>query len=155
LDEEAKEIISKLEAKIKELEDKIKKLESAELVLDSLSGMYLVMDIHGKLQLVMGEPPEDYKTPIVETEVNLDDYRNNKYNEETLSSFRFPNNNIIFRGGFAINPNSLEGKIVQFIYEEQIKSHADDVEKSKTYWKITKMTGEEAKKYMEDLKNKK
>jgi len=155
LDEEAKEIISKLEAKIKELEDEIKKFESAELDLDSLSGMFLVIDMHGKLQLVMGEPPEGYKTPIVKTEVNMDDYRKNKYNEETLRRFRFPNNNIIFRGGFAINPNSLEGKIIQFLYDEQIKSHAEDVERSKKYWKITKMAGEEAKKYMEDLKNKK
>jgi len=144
--------IEKLQNEIKQLKEKIKTLESPELPKGILSNTYLAKDVWGILRLLKGTPPEDHITPFVETTISKKDYENKKYDEKTISRLRFPNGNIIFRQGYIIDPNSLEGRIIQHNLANQKDTKIENQKQREKRWKINAMNGEEAKEFMRNLK---
>ena len=110
--------------------------------MDSLSGTFFGVDIITKeIRIIQATDPEKYKTPEIKTELTKTAYYDNTYNKALLPSFIFPGTkNIIFRGEYAIKPDSLEGKIIIFLLDEQERMKKEDEKHSERFFKITQMS---------------
>lgn len=146
--------IQELEEEVKRLKEQIKQLTNPDITLDSLSGTFLAVDLNNNIQIIQSNAPEKYQTPPVKTELTRTAYRNNTYRKELLTTFTFPKTrNIIFRGEYAIKPDSLEGKIIAFLLEEQERMGIEDEKHKERFLRITAMaTMDEAIAHVQNSK---
>ncbi len=146
--------IRELEEEIKRLQEQIKQLMNPNITLDSLSGTFLAVDLNNNIQIIQSNAPEKYQTPQVKTELTRTAYRNNTYRKELLTIFTFPKTkNVIFRGEYAIKPDSLEGKIITFLLEEQERMRTEDEKHKERFLRITTMnTMDEAISHVQNSK---
>ncbi|MCJ8306056.1 MAG: hypothetical protein HRU07_03315 [Nitrosopumilus sp.] len=133
--------IQELEKEVKRLEEVIKQLKNSDINVDSLSGTFFGVDIITKeIRIIQTKAPEKYKTPEIKTELTKTAYYNNTYSKALLPSFIFPGTkNIIFRGKYAIKPDSLEGKVIMFLLDEQERMEGENKEHKERFFKITNM----------------
>ena len=132
--------IQELEEEVRKLKEQISQLVNPEITLDSLSGTFLAVDLNNNIQIIQSKAPEKYQTPQVKTELTRTAYRNNTYKKELITIFTFPKTrNIIFRGEYAIKPDSLEGKIITFLLDEQERIEGENKEHRERFFKITSM----------------
>jgi len=143
--------IQELEEEVRKLKEQIKQLINPDITLDSLSGTFLVVDFNNHVQLVKAKAPKNYETPEVPTELTRESFRNNTFDRTLLETFTFPTTrNIIFRGKYAIKPDSTEGKIIEFLLQKQEKMKDENDEHRERYLEITNMSSmEEAIKHVE------
>lgn len=146
--------IQELEEEVKKLKEQIRQLVNPDIVLDSLSGTFLAVDLNNHIQIIQSKAPKNYKTPEVPTELTRTAYYNNTYNRKLIEEFTFPTTrNIIFRGEYAIKPDSTEGKIISFLLQEQVRMRKEDETHKERFFEITNMSSmNEAIKHVEESK---
>jgi len=145
------QIIADLKKEIKKLRKKINELESIKIPED-LSNTFFVIDQYGKLALVYGLPPKGYISPVVKTKVTFKKFRRGDYDQKTLKEFRFPlTGNIIFRGGYVIDPKSFEGKIITKIIKRQRQDLIDNQKQKTRVKEIHSMNFKQITEYLDEM----
>lgn len=147
---DSEKTIAKLRAQIRKLKRDITKLKTIKIP-ENLTNTFFVKDQYGRLALAYGTPLKGYESPVIKTKVTRQEFVIGVYDKKTLKEFKFPlTGNIIFRGGYAIDPESFEGQIITKIILRQGKDLRENEKQTAKVEQILKMDTKQILEYLSE-----